>query len=228
MNAPVTFDPIWEEKYAAGHSQRYPWDSVVSFVFRSAPRDRPRDAVRILEVGCGTGSNLWFAAREGFTVAGVDASASAIATARRRFAEEGLAGDLEVGDFTQLAFEDDSFDCVVDRASLTCCGFTDLQRAIAEVRRVLKPGGRLFFNPYADSHSSARAGRPLGDGLIGDIAAGTLVNVGQIFFVSRRDIAVLFADGWTLRQVQRLELTEMLAAEGGIHAEWRVVAEKTQ
>jgi SAM-dependent methyltransferase len=227
MNAPVTFDPIWEEKYAAGHAQRYPWDAVVSFVFRNAPRDRPRGDVRILEVGCGTASNLWFAAREGFSVAGIDASASAIATARQRFAEEGLAGRLEVGDFTRLAFDDASFDCVVDRASLTCCGLAALRQALAEVHRVLKPGGRLFFNPYADSHSSARAGRPMADGLTTDIAGGTLVGVGQIHFVGRREIDELFTAGWKLNQVERLELADMLGPQGGVHAEWRVIAEKT-
>jgi 2-polyprenyl-3-methyl-5-hydroxy-6-metoxy-1,4-benzoquinol methylase len=80
-----TLDPIWEEKYSAGHAQRYPWDPVVTFIFRNAPRDRPRSEVRILEVGCGTASNLWFAAREGFNVAGVDGGESAIAYAKQRF-----------------------------------------------------------------------------------------------------------------------------------------------
>lgn len=227
MNAPVTFDPVWEEKYAAGHGQRYPWDAVVSFVFRNAPRDRPRETVRILELGCGTGANLWFAAREGYAVAGVDASASAIAAARRRFGEEGLAGDLRVGDFTRLPYEDDSFDCAIDRASLTCCGSAALRAAVAEIRRVLRPGGRFFFNPYADSHSSARTGRAAGDGLTVDITGGTLVGVGQIHFVARHEVTELFAEGWTLKQLERLEITDMLGPQGSIHAEWRVLAEKT-
>jgi len=228
MNAPVTFDPVWEEKYSKGHAQRYPWDVVVSFVFRNVPRDRPRGEVAILEVGCGTASNLWFAAREGFAVAGIDASASGIAAAQRRFAEEGLVGDLKVGDFTALPFEDASFDCVIDRCALTCCGATALRQAISEVHRVLKPGGRLFFNPYADSHSSARAGRAIADGLVTDIADGTLVGVGQIHFVNRREIDALFTEGWMLNQVDRLELADMLGPHGGIHAEWRVVAEKVR
>ncbi|MGD1875916.1 MAG: class I SAM-dependent methyltransferase [Kiloniellaceae bacterium] len=228
MSQSVTFDPIWEEKYAGGHAQRYPWDVIVSFVFRSAPRDRPRSEVRILEVGCGTASNLWFAAREGFSVTGIDGSASAIATAKARFAEDGLDGDLSVGDFTDLAFEDATFDCVIDRGALTCCGHKAMARAVTEVQRVLKPGGRFFFNPYADSHSSARAGRQIEDGLTTDIAAGTLVGAGQIHFVGRREIDTLLAGGWTLHQVQRLELTDMLAPEGGIHAEWRIIAEKNR
>ncbi|WP_422368147.1 class I SAM-dependent methyltransferase [Pelagibius sp.] len=227
MTEPVTFDAIWEEKYASGHAQRYPWDVVVSFVFRHAPRDRPCQEVAILEVGCGTASNLWFAAREGFSVAGIDGSASAIDYAKKRFAEDKLEGDLRVGDFTKLDFPDNSFDCIIDRGALTCCGHSALKRALAEVRRVLKPGGHFFFNPYADSHSSARAGKPAGDGLVKDIDAGSLVGAGQIHFVGHQQLIELMATGWSLHQIQRLELTDMVAPEGSIHAEWRVIAQKT-
>ena len=110
MSKPPSFDPVWEEKYSQGHSERYPWDHVVSFVFRNYPRHKLRKDVKILEVGCGTGSNLWFAAREGFQVAGIDASPSAIAYAQQRFAADGLTGDLRQGDFTELPHESNSFD----------------------------------------------------------------------------------------------------------------------
>ena len=89
----------WEDAYRNGHRQAYPWDAVVSFVMRNAPRDRPRDQVRILEVGCGTASNLWFASREGFNVSGIDISSDAIQFARTWFEREGLKGDLREGSF---------------------------------------------------------------------------------------------------------------------------------
>ena len=74
------FDAIWERLYQAGgrHRNRYPFDSVVQFVFRHRPKDVPVNEVRILEVGCGAGNNLWFAALEGFQVTGIDASETAI------------------------------------------------------------------------------------------------------------------------------------------------------
>ncbi len=219
-------DPVWENKYRDGHAENYPWDVVVSFVFRNAPRDRPRSEIRILEVGFGTGSNLWFAAREGFDVAGIEASPSAVAYAQDRFAREQLKGDLRRGDFTTLPFADESFDLVIDRGSLVCVGNRAQHKAISEIHRVLRRHGRFLYNGYADSHSSYRAGEPGADGVTLNITAGTLTGVGQLHFVSRSELDELFANGWELIQVQRREWTEMLEAAGGIHSEWVVVAEK--
>jgi len=221
-----TFDPVWEEKYSAGHSQRYPWDSVVSFIFRNAPRDCPRKEVRILEVGCGTASNLWFAAREGFSVAGVDGSESAIRYARQRFQEEGLTGDLKCADFTNLPFEDSSFDLIVDRCALTCCGFSACEQAIEEIHRVSRQNAKLLFNPYSDRHGSYVGGQKREDGLLNNISAGTLIGAGQICFYGRRDVESVLAKGWELRSIEHIEIANVTGSEQTIHAEWRVLAVK--
>lgn len=221
-----SFDPIWETKYAAGHAQHYPWDCVVSFVYRNAPRDRPRADVRILEVGCGTGSNLWFAAREGFAVAGVDASVSAITSAQRRFEAEGLAGDLQVADFTALPFADEHFDLVIDRCALTCCDRFAVERAVAEIYRVLKPGGRFFFNPYSDTHTSFASAMVGADGLAENISAGSLMGVGHIRFYKRQDLDALLGRGWGIETIQRATHSEELASDYSCHEEWRVIARK--
>lgn len=227
MTATQSFDPIWEAKYAAGHFERYPWDVVVSFVFRNFPRDKARSEVRILEVGCGTASNLWFAAREGFCVAGVDGSPSAILGAQRRLLSEGLAADLRVADFTSLPFEDNYFDLVIDRCSLTCCGFETGQRAVSEIRRVLRKGGRFLFNPYSDRHSSASSGRSGADGLTLDISAGSMVGVGQLCFYSRQQVIAALKDFHVL-DLQHMESAAVMAPNWLVHAEWRALAEKSE
>lgn len=219
-------DPIWEEKYKDGHVQRYPWDSVVSFVFRNAPRDRPRSEVSILEVGCGTGSNLWFMAREGFRAAGIDASPSAIAMAKARMDAESLQADLRVGSFAELPFPDACFDLAVDRASLTCVGDSIARQAVKELRRTLKPGGLFLFNPYSAAHGSRISGEVGEDGLTYGIKAGTLQGVGHIRFYSRQDVNALFADGFEVLTSQHLELKDETAPPVETHTEWRVVARK--
>lgn len=219
-------DPVWERKYSSGHVQRYPWDSVVSFVFRNAPRDRPRSEVSILEVGCGTGSNLWFMAREGFRTSGIDASPSAIATAQERMREESMQTDLRVGSFTALPFPDQSFDLAVDRASLTCVGRSVARKAVAELHRTLKPGGIIFFNPYSAAHGSRLAGVLHEDGLVRNITAGTLQGVGHICFYTRQDVLDLFADGFAVESCLHMLLGDETTPAKDIHAEWRVVARK--
>jgi SAM-dependent methyltransferase len=228
MMQPPTFDPTWEKEiYAQGRQiSRYPYDCVVSFVFRNFPRQKPRSEVRILEIGCGTGNNLWFAAREGFSVAGVDGSATAIEYARKRFADEGLAGDLRVADFTRLPFETGLFDLAIDRGALTCCGLSAAREAAGEVGRVLAPGGKFFLNPYSDRHSSSLGCQRGPDGLSIEISEGTLVHCGQLCFYGRRDIENLLDGKWEIDSIEHLELLNQTMAAFTCHAEWRVVASK--
>jgi len=219
-----SFDRHWEEKYAAGHTQRYPWDTVVSFVFQNAPRDRERSEVRILEVGCGTGANLWFAGREGFSVTGIDASESAIATAQAWLSEENIKAELRIADFTALPFEDATFDLIVDRAALTCCGRDAMKTAIAEIARVAKPGAKFLFTPYADSHSSVAGGTLDEDGTVRDITSGAVAGAGQIYFVSRREIPELLGECWEISEMARREEIDLKAPSSQIHSEWKIVA----
>ena len=97
-------DPVWEKKYSSNSDiNRYPWDTIVSWIWRNIGNAKPSD-LNVLEVGCGTGNNLWFAAREGFNVYGIDGSESAINYARNRFSDEGLIGEFIVGDIITLPF----------------------------------------------------------------------------------------------------------------------------
>ncbi len=217
---------LWEETiYSKGQAlNRYPFDQVVSFIYRNYARTKPRAETRILEIGCGAGNNLWFAAREGFSVTGIDGSSSAIEYARQRFASDGLQGEFQVGDFIHLPFPDQTFDFVIDRAALTCSGRAAAMETVRQVRRVLVPEGKFFFNPYSDRHSSFASGVPGEDGVTTDISAGTLVGIGPIFFYGKRDLLDLFAEGWKLLSIRHVEFMEELQPPYLSHAEWIVIA----
>jgi SAM-dependent methyltransferase len=222
----LSVDPVWEQKYSQGYATRYPWDFVVTFLFNHRPADRGIDETAVLEVGCGTGGNLWCAAREGFRVSGIDASPSAVAYAQNRFAVEALDGDLRIGDFTQLPFDGRQFDLAIDRAAITCCGFEDAEKAVGEVWRALKPGGKFLFNVYSDHHSSCAGGETGPGGVKLNISGGNLVGEGQIRFYSRGDLERMFASGWQFVSVEHMELSQRLQSSYSQHAEWRVVVQK--
>ena len=101
---------------------------------------------RVLEVGCGAGTDLVRFARGGALVSGVDLSASAIALARRNFDQQGLQADLREADGERLPFDDNAFDLVYAHGVVqyTPCP----QALVAECRRVLKPGGEAVFQVY--------------------------------------------------------------------------------
>lgn len=101
---------------------------------------------KVLDVGCGAGTDLMRFARGGALVTGVDISSSAIALAKQNFAQQGLTADLREADGERLPFADGQFDVVFAHGVVqyTANG----QALVDECRRVLKPGGMAVFQAY--------------------------------------------------------------------------------
>lgn len=94
---------------------------------------------RILDAGCGSGPLLADLKERGASVAGFDASPAMIRLARERLGNE---AELQVADLTQpLPYDDEAFDDAL--AVLVLHYLEDWSRPLAELRRMLKPGGRL-------------------------------------------------------------------------------------
>ncbi|PAJ75128.1 hypothetical protein CJF42_06455 [Pseudoalteromonas sp. NBT06-2] len=223
----LSFDPTWNDIYENGQENRYPWDSVVSFVFRNKP-NKPRNETHILELGCGTGCNLWFCANEGFIVSGVDGAEKAINVAIKRFKSEGLIGELTCADFTCLPQKDNSVDLIIDRGSLTCTPYPLLIDTLREANRVLKLGGRMLFTPYADTHTSAVSGiYDENTRLVTEISKGSLIGAGQLCFLGLEDIRKLFSNkGWKILSVKLKQEIEVFFEDQNNHAEYHVIVEK--
>jgi ubiquinone/menaquinone biosynthesis C-methylase UbiE len=97
---------------------------------------------RILDAGCGSGPLLGALRDRGTIVTGIDKSAGMLEQARRRL---GADADLQVAELgSPLPFPDDTFEDVT--ASLVLHYLQDWGPALAELRRVLKPGGRLIVS----------------------------------------------------------------------------------
>lgn len=101
---------------------------------------------RVLDVGSGNGYVLGKYAAEGADVFGVDITPKGVELCRKRFEVRGLCGDFQVARAESLPFPDASFDCVCSMGVLH--HVTDTELAVAEIFRVLKPGGRLIVMFY--------------------------------------------------------------------------------
>jgi cyclopropane fatty-acyl-phospholipid synthase-like methyltransferase len=93
--------------------------------------------MRLLDVGCGDGGFLSLAAARGADVSGLDADAAAVARARRRVP----TADVRTGVMEDLPWTDAGFDTVVGINALQYA--RDIDLALGEALRVLRPGGRL-------------------------------------------------------------------------------------
>jgi ubiquinone/menaquinone biosynthesis C-methylase UbiE len=95
----------------------------------------------VLDVGAGCGGAALAMAHQGLRVTAVDASAGMVERLRARAAERGLSIDARVMDGQALHFADASFDAALSVLGIIL--FPDAGRGLAEMRRVVRPGGRV-------------------------------------------------------------------------------------
>jgi ubiquinone/menaquinone biosynthesis C-methylase UbiE len=101
---------------------------------------------RVLEVGCGLGTDLRQFAKAGAVVTGLDLSPRSLELAKRGFEVYGLPGTFVNGDGERLPFADDSFDVVYSWGVIHHS--PDPPGVVREIQRVLRPGGELLAMVY--------------------------------------------------------------------------------
>ena len=169
--------PSWDEAYAS--SAPAPWD-----IGRPQPAfirlaDSGLLCGRVLDAGCGTGENVLLAAAHGADAAGVDISPRAIAHAREKAAERGLAARFEVADALNLGQLGMAFDTVIDSGLFHV--FDDLERVryVASLASVLQSGGTCYLICFSDHQP-------------GDFGPRR---------VRQDELTTAFGDGWTVTDI---------------------------
>ncbi|HZE63666.1 MAG TPA: class I SAM-dependent methyltransferase [Pyrinomonadaceae bacterium] len=102
--------------------------------------------LKILEIGCGLGTDGAQFAKAGADYTGVDLTDAAVELARRRFELFDLPGKFQTADAEKLDFDDESFDLVYSHGVLHHT--PDTAKAVREIHRVLRPGGRAIVMLY--------------------------------------------------------------------------------
>ena len=121
---------------------KFPW--IMERIDRES---RALAGKHLLEIGCGMGFDSAEFLKRGVRVTAIDLTESAVRIARQHFEVAGLhPEEVRVGNALALPFPDETFDAVWSNGVLHATG--DTPRAIAEVRRVLKPGGRAMISHF--------------------------------------------------------------------------------
>jgi SAM-dependent methyltransferase len=194
----MSWDPVWEKIFKSQEWGSYPEPELIRFVARNFYKASDRHVIKILELGCGTGANLWYLAREGFSFAGIDGSETAVLQASARL-------DLECPDwkeisqvtlsfFDTLPFENGTFDAIIDNEAVSCNSISDSLQAYKESARVLKKGGRIFARMFAPVTWGYGLGKKVDKDTFYDISEGPLFQRGRIRFTPAEEIYKLLPD----------------------------------
>lgn len=141
----------WDVVHKSREGAKYPDTELVRFMAKNYYVAEDRSRIKVLEIGCGTGANLWYILREGFSPTGVDGSEFALKQAMKRF-EPTYAPLFHLGDIleTLRSIPDESRDVIVDVEAVYANTFSDAKFIYNECHRVLKPGGKMFIKTFAD------------------------------------------------------------------------------
>lgn len=136
----VTAIEAWDERWATSEG-RADWLMPHSAVAALLPVLKARGAHHVLDLGCGVGRHALLFAEHGFAVEAIDGALAGLDFARREAAARGLRLNLQQADADTLPFGNEGFDYVLSWNVIFHGTMGDVGRRLAEIWRVLKPGG---------------------------------------------------------------------------------------
>ena len=114
----------------------------------------------LLDNGCGPGRHAIYFARQGFAVTGFDQSRQALDYLTAWAAREEVPVNIREGDLFSMPFASEQFDCIVDYNASYHTDTAGYQRAVSEIRRVLRPGGEVFLTLLSRRDTAYQAAGP--------------------------------------------------------------------
>ena len=196
-------DDLWDRIFRERAWGRWPAEEVVRAV-----AGLRRSGLRVLEVGCGAGAQLWYLDHEGHRAVGLDVAPAALDQARVRLADEGANVPLVRGDARSLPFASASFDLVLDVETFAHVPPGGPPAAWTEAGRVLVPNGRLVSIGFTATTTGTDSGTVVDDHTVRDLRRGPLADRGAVTFISRPRVdALAAAAGVTIEDVQQRSRT---------------------
>jgi ubiquinone/menaquinone biosynthesis C-methylase UbiE len=213
----TSFDIKWDNVYSEGNSlNEFPYTDLVSFFSNNF--DKNQSKLKILEVGCGAGNNLEFLAKKGHEVYGLDASKNVINYADNRFRNKNLRGTFTVGEFTNLPYDNNFFDLIINRAAICHTDLESANIALKECHRVLKSSG-ILYSTFFSNLNSFKANK-INFGYFDSFEEG-FRNIGNLKFYNIFELTNLFSkNNFKVSTLYLIEKKDMISTPIKIHSEW--------
>lgn len=192
-NKKSSWDQVWEKVFQENSWGKYPSESLIRFIASNFYKSK-RSEIKILEIGCGTGANIWYISREGFSAYGIDGSKTGIEIAKNRLEIENLKANLKVGDILNLPYEDNFFDAVIDVECLYANNFENTKIILKEISRVLKTEGLLYSRTFSNQQYIGKEYDKISNLEFNNIMEGPLRGKGFVRLSSSESINSLFDD----------------------------------
>ena len=173
----------------------------------------------MLDLGCGAGRHVVYLAKQGFEVFGMDISENGLEHTRQWLAGEGLTAQLVKSDMAHVRYADGFFDAVLCFYVIYHQTLAGMRGTIAEIYRVLRPGGFALISLQSKRGYRYRCGEEIEpDTFISNVGA----DAGMLHHYSDlTEIASLFERF----VVHKVELEESLH-DGNRHSHWQVLIER--
>lgn len=219
-----SWDPVWEQVFQQNEWGKYPAESLIRFIARNF-YDKNRQTLKILEIGCGPGANIWYLSREKFHAYGVDGSETAIKRARQRLDAENIRAELFQRDIMDLSiFESNFFDAVIDVECLSCNSFMNTQKILNEVKRVLKTNGLFYSRTFSEKMLQGKDASGVSDLEYSEVKEGPLKGKGFLRLSDKKSIDMLYGSLFSIKSIDTLEFSNN--NETDFVSEYIIIAQK--
>lgn len=134
------------EKSGFGAQRLYPNEELLRFIGKNyfSYSKNERRKIKVLEVGCGSCSNLWMIAKEGFDAYGIDLSKESLDLGKLMLDHWGVEATLIECSMTDMPFQEREFDFICDVFSSYCLNIQEYMIFLDGVARTIKDNGKFF------------------------------------------------------------------------------------
>ena len=142
-----TWNKNWQDQ-----SIRENWLTPAPDVETLIPLFKSEGVTKILDLACGIGRHAFLFAQNGFSVTGTDSAQSAIDYCKNWFTQEGLKGDFQVRNMSDIPFEANSLDAVIAYNAVYHAYTHQIVKTIDQIYKSLKIGG-FFYGTFIDTQN---------------------------------------------------------------------------